>query len=444
MKRFLIFVTLLLASMSLQAGELVFHWNKICENKIFDMELMPDNDYFVVVTANEFQVRKTEDGEIVKTYPKMVDYSQYDIEFTPDSNYLIMSYGWVIEKRNVEDLSIVKSYTMPEPEPNYSQRFLEIEIDPKRPYIYALQVKWWDGEPGLGISEYRVIVYNYETLEKVTDITPTGFENKVYEHIAISKDGKYLSFINQGESYLVTIDLSTQKELQKFKICNNYSDGGGNGGVPVSIKFSELNSEKIYFSGNFPQSIEGTNTNNGLFIYSITENKIIDSTFGVGNERVFEGFFTFIENEERLIFSNGFQMFVINLTKFLKEVSGGIYYINKQILYSKSKDVIVGRGVKHITKLTYKNGSGIKPEPEIYKTLYPNPTTGTVNIELDCTYNKMQYDIFDSNGLLINSGLIENNLSIFQLDLSNYSNSIYFIKIYCGSDVQTFKIIKEN
>lgn len=333
---------------------------------------------------------------------------------------------------------------MPAPEPNYSQRFLEIEIDPKRPYIYALQVKWWDGEPGLGISEYRVIVYNYETLEKVADITPAGFENKVYEHIAISSDGKYLSFINQGESYLVTIDLSTQKELQKFRICKNYSDGGGSGGVPVSIKFSEINSEKIYFSGNFPQSIEGTNTNNGLFIYSITENKIIDSTFGVGNERVFEGFFTFIENEERLIFSNGFQMFVINSTKFLKEVSGGIYYINKQILYSKSKDVIVGRGVKHITKLTYKNGSRVKPEPEIYKILYPNPTSGRLNIELNCISDKLKFELYEQNGLLIKSGIVENSSSIFQLDLSNYSNSIYFIKIYCGSDVQTYKVIKEN
>ena len=68
MKRFLILTALLLASITLQAGELVFHWNKMAESKIYDMEFMPDNDYFVVVTANEFQVRRTEDGEIFKTY----------------------------------------------------------------------------------------------------------------------------------------------------------------------------------------------------------------------------------------------------------------------------------------------------------------------------------------------------------------------------------------
>ena len=68
------------ASIALQAGELVFHWNKICENKIFDMELMPDNDYFVIVTANEFQVRNTEDGEIVNTYKKNESFSYHDLE----------------------------------------------------------------------------------------------------------------------------------------------------------------------------------------------------------------------------------------------------------------------------------------------------------------------------------------------------------------------------
>ncbi|HPI21059.1 MAG TPA: hypothetical protein PKY56_11890 [Candidatus Kapabacteria bacterium] len=413
MKRFLIFVTLLLASMSLQAGELVFHWNKICENKIFDMELMPDNDYFVVVTANEFQVRKTEDGEIVKTYPKMVDYSQYDIEFTPDSNYLIMSYGWVIEKRNVEDLSIVKSYTMPEPEPNYSQRFLEIEIDPKKPYIYALQVKWWDGEPGLGISEYRVIVYNYETLEKVTDITPTGFENKVYEHIAISKDGKYLSFINQGESYLVTIDLSTQKELQKFRICKNYSDGGGSGGVPVCIKFSELNSDKIYFTGNFPQSIDGKNNYYGLLVYSISENKIIDSTFSFGGNKIYNSKFTFFDNESKAIATNGVYIYILDFKNynflFNNIINSDMGGIALQIIYNKNNLYFIGRSEKMISRFIYKDDVLVKEFNNIFKALYPNPTNGLINIELNCISNKNYYELCDSNGLLIKRATIDNN-----------------------------------
>jgi hypothetical protein len=216
MKRFLIFVALLLASIALQAGELVIHWNKMAESKIYDMEFMPDNDYFVLVTANEFQVRKTEDGEIFKTYPKDESFKQHDIEFSIDSTKIFLSYGEVIEIRNAEDFSIIKTYTMPPAEEGYSQRFLEIKVDPKKPYLYALERQWWVGTPGLGTDRYGISVYNNETMEKVADITPAGFEHKYYENMAISNDGKYLPFINQGESYLVTIDLSTQKELQKF------------------------------------------------------------------------------------------------------------------------------------------------------------------------------------------------------------------------------------
>ena len=79
MKKLVLLTALLLASVALQAGELVFHWNKMAESKIYDMEFMPNNDYFVIVTANELQVRRTEDGEIFKTYPGTGALSYHDI-----------------------------------------------------------------------------------------------------------------------------------------------------------------------------------------------------------------------------------------------------------------------------------------------------------------------------------------------------------------------------
>jgi len=442
MKRILIFIALLLASIALQAGELVFHWNKMAESKVYDIEFYPDNNYFILCTANDIQIRNTEDGEIFKKY----QFGATEIEFTPDSSkvLLIPTGGETgrIQLRNIKDMSLIKEYTLPKDENGLNHYFKQLAVDPKRPYVYAIATKM--GEiPYQGMFvENKIIVYNYETMEEIKDITPVGFENKFYDNIAISSDGKYLSFINQGESYLKTIDLSTQKEIQSFKVCESYE--GGNSGAPVCIKFSEINSDKIYFSGNFPQSVEGKNNYYGLLVYSISENKIIDSTFGVGAERVSEGYFSLIKNEERLLFTNKFVLYVINLKDLLKEISSETYYISQQILYSKSKDIILGRGEQHITKLTYKNGSGVKPEQKIYKTLYPNPTTGTVNIEFNCKSAIVKYELYDSNGIIIKSNIIENSSSIFQLDLSNYSNSIYFIKLYCGSDVQTFKIIKEN
>ncbi|HPO63442.1 MAG TPA: hypothetical protein PK762_10225, partial [Candidatus Kapabacteria bacterium] len=138
MKRFLIFVVLLLASITLHAGELVFHWNKMAESKIYDMELMPDNDYFVVVMANEFQVRRTEDGEIFKTYPGTGALSYHDIEFTSDSSQLILAYLLFVEFRELNDLSVINRLQIPSDSEGYGQAIMEIKVDPIRNYIYAL------------------------------------------------------------------------------------------------------------------------------------------------------------------------------------------------------------------------------------------------------------------------------------------------------------------
>ena len=444
MKKLVLFVALLLATITLQAGELVFHWNKMAESKVYDLEFYPDNNYFILCTANDIQITNTDDGEIFKTY----QFGATDIEFTPDSSKILLILTGEetgrIQIRNTSDMSMVKEYTLPADSNGLYHFFEGIAVDPKRPYFYTVTTRTGEIEPGNWFTERKILVLNYETMEVVNELIPSEPINVNKKLIAISVDGKYLSVINQGESYIKTFDLNTQKEVQSFKVCESYT--GGNSGAPVCIKFSEINSDKIYFSGNFPQSVDDHYTHYGLFVYSISENKIIDSSFGVGSETVYPGYFTFIDkNEERMIYTNGLQMFVINLFKHIKEITGGIYYINKQILYSKSNDIILGRGGEnYITKLTYKNGSAVINELDIYKTIYPNPTNGSINIELNCASDKNNYELFDLNGLLIKSATIDNNSSLLQIDLSSYPNSIYFIKIYCGSYIRTYKIIKEN
>jgi len=442
MKRFLIFVVLLLASITLHAGELVFHWNKMAESKIYDMELMPDNDYFVVVMANEFQVRRTEDGEIFKTYPGTGALSYHDIEFTSDSSQLILAYLLFVEFRELNDLSVINRLQIPSDSEGYGQAIMEIKVDPIRNYIYALvhKEKYENGEI---LVKRNILIINSKNFEDIKELTTTEDRNLYLQNLAISKDGNYLAVCNEGSSKLIVWSLETQKKVNEYQICPT-KYGTDTWGYPSCLKFSELDSDKIYLSGEFPQNNEETDQHSGLFIYSISENKIIDSTFGVGSERIYGGYFEFFENEERLISTNKFVLYVINLKNFLKEVSSSTYYISKQILYSKSKEFILGRGEKHITKLTYKNGSGVKPEPEINKIVYPNPTTGTINIEINCNGNENYYELFNSNSLLINSKKIDSNISILLIDLASYSNGVYYLKVYCGNDTKAYKVIKEN
>ena len=135
------------------------------ESKIYDMEFMPDNDYFVIVTANEFQVRRTEDGEIVNTYKKNESLSFHDIEFTPDSSKLIVAYDSIIEIRSVKDFSILNTYTLPVDSEDYTQYIMEIKVDPIRPYIYALidKVKY---EGAKVLTKRNIYVINIENLKE--------------------------------------------------------------------------------------------------------------------------------------------------------------------------------------------------------------------------------------------------------------------------------------
>jgi len=73
-------------------------------------------------------------------------------------------------------------------------------------------------------------------------------------------------------------------------------------------------------------------------------------------------------------------------------------------------------------------------------TIYPNPTTDIVSLDLDENY-QYRYQIMDLLGRSFESGVINN----FQIDVSGYSHGIYVITIYRESDrkvQQNFKVIK--
>jgi len=445
MKRFLICVALLLATITLQAGELVFHWNKMAESKIYDMEFMPDNDYFVIVTANEFQVRRTEDGEIVKTYPKNLSYKEHDIDFSNDSTKLILSYGNKIEVRNVKDFSIIKEYTLTADTNGLSYEFDEIAIDTKRPYLYAAITKTVEIPPYGWVSNRRIMIYNYETMEEIGELIPSKTDTYTKKYIAISSDGKYLSVINQGTSYITTFDLTTQKEIQSFKVCDGYDDGSS--GIPVSIKFSELNSDKIYFTGEFPQDINENNILFGLLVYSIAENKIIDSTFGVGGNKIYNSKFTFFNNESKAMASNGIYLYIVNYLsnnidfKIMLNENIPIY---DKILYSKVNDYFVSYCEYLLTKVGYKDGSNINEKINVIDTVYPNPTTNQVFIKYNCEQPYIYYKILNINSQVLTEKkeVIQNNL--LSIDFSTYSTGYYIIQIECGGTFRNYMVIKEN
>jgi Secretion system C-terminal sorting domain len=79
--------------------------------------------------------------------------------------------------------------------------------------------------------------------------------------------------------------------------------------------------------------------------------------------------------------------------------------------------------------------------------IYPNPTTSIININLpagsqEANFNIKSVQLFDIQGLVLTTQLVEGNQAI--LDVSTYSNGVYFVKVSSDKGVKLEKIIKEN
>ena len=217
--------------------ELNLKWHHINETgKINDMELIPDHNTFLVTTEFELQIRSTETGEVLETYP----YGSRDLELTPDSTKLISYNRDTLFIRNLDDFSLINSYVLPEGDEHSVHSFRDLVVDPIRPYIYVIH------ELYSTYPEYLhcyVLIFNYETMELVKDITPEGLEVRYSKILAISNDGKYLVDVTSVNSKLVVWDLDTREVYRELQLCPYMEVFDGN---PTCVKFSQLDNDKIY------------------------------------------------------------------------------------------------------------------------------------------------------------------------------------------------------
>jgi WD40 repeat protein len=392
----------------LRGQEIIFGWNKVNESgHIFDMEFMPDNDYFVLVTATDLQIRESETGELVNTYP----FGGSEIEFTPDSSRILMipSGGTTgrLQLRDASDLSLINEYTIPEDPEADALFFSEMVVDPVRPFLYTI---WKRMKIITGKQHYimKIHIYNYETMEYVGKLTTDKEESLPLMKLAISNDGKYLAISNELASYIHVWDLETHQKERSYKICDNYISGYG--GVPYCMKFSEINTENIYLSGMFPKSKDEYRFN-GLLKYNIHNNNIIDSTFAINPQKMGEGFFVTFDEEKRIMASPSGFIEVLNFIEKIIEVKINIQAVDykrrwsSKIIYSKNNEVFIGSNNEYFSSGYYEIDASNHENPSDDFTLYPNPTNGLVILEKSCLNINQFYSIYDINGIELLSNI---------------------------------------
>jgi WD40 repeat protein len=413
------------------------------------MEFMPDNNQFIMSTTRGVQIRNTLTGEIANT----PNFYAANIEFSPDSTKLIITNGWdkVIQTRNITDYSIINEYILPEGTDTASYDFefsylglKEIVVDPIRPLIYAVRERSGQTKNGQPVLIRKIIIYNYETMEEVGKLTSPAEDTLWYKDIAISKDGKYLAAITESKSYIKVWDLNTRQKIRDFKVCDKISTYSGS---PDQITFSQINTDNIYFSGTFPQTKDYYY--DGIMIYNIAQNKITDSTFAVGDKSVFGGRFCLFDNETRIIITRMNKIIVMNnISKDWEQqinkdtISGGQIFWGFQ-RYSNTIKIILGFGNSSFSCIKNNLGTSV-PIPQTEGTVFPNPTTGEVNIETEDTLIK-GIKIYDANGAEVTSPSLRDTPPYqggekVQFNVSNLPSGEYFIVLE-GKVKQTYKLI---
>ncbi len=74
--------------------------------------------------------------------------------------------------------------------------------------------------------------------------------------------------------------------------------------------------------------------------------------------------------------------------------------------------------------------------------IYPNPTTNSVTIKTDCGQPNVHYQIIDAQGRVFAEKDANIANSALQIDFTKYPAGSYLIRLFCGNEIFSYKVIK--
>jgi len=76
--------------------------------------------------------------------------------------------------------------------------------------------------------------------------------------------------------------------------------------------------------------------------------------------------------------------------------------------------------------------------------IYPNPTNDKINIKINTLTNGViNYSLSDISGRLVGSGNFNNSNSVFSVNMSNYEDGVYFLKLSTKDGQSTYRVLKK-
>ena len=124
---------------------------------------------------------------------------------------------------------------------------------------------------------------------------------------------------------------------------------------------------------------------------------------------------------------------------------GSVSYTVGQILSStiSGTNGIVVQGVQQPYEISVVTAISNTEEISLKCLVYPNPTMGVVKLVFESNdYKNLKFRLYDINGILLQDKEVEGSET--EISLSNFSSSVYFLKVYNNNmEVKVFKIIKK-
>ncbi|MER3328224.1 MAG: WD40 repeat domain-containing protein, partial [Candidatus Kapaibacterium sp.] len=293
----LIITILLLASSGLYSSEIVYLWNtEIILEDIIDLEFMPNGEEFMLTSiTDEIQIRDVYTGGIKKLFRDETSlFMKGYFEFTPDSTRVVMGYDGLLQLIRLEDFERLDFYAFVND--TIENRFRDLVLDPIKPYVYTI-ISGNELTSGNNEVRSKISIYNYETMELVSDLT--DYIDNEYTAIAISNEGKYLAALNEGKANLRVWDLETKELVKLVKLYDDELEGN-NWCEAKDIQFSEFNTDIIYYSGRFVYK-DKSKFRNGLITYNFKE----DTYSNLWLNTIQAGKFMFLDEEKTLLNYNG-------------------------------------------------------------------------------------------------------------------------------------------
>jgi len=465
MKTLIFLITIIAATSLVRAGEIVPLWQMVWDidstiiyQRTLGQKFLKGHDEFLMIGTDNglcsMQIRETTSGKVVRSEFTNNVYEENDFEVLPDSTKFILSVGGIkdfpsgFEVRSLEDFSIINKFEVPlegdsttEFGNNYVNRIIDVKVDPVRPFVYfilkkALPVQSLDEEK----EYYAIKVYNYATGEKIRELRT--YENDYLEVIDISSDGKYLASLNEGESFLNVWELESFNQIRSYELDKSNSDNSWRENFR-DLKFSKLNSDKIYFSGSFSKTGNPDKFESGVFTYSIEKGSHINEL----PENKNTGSLIFAENEKLLFINNGFTLVFINFDSKELELltsQSDDHRIVSNAIYNPKHKCFISSNNAWVYSTQYLTETIVDDFGEVDKVIYPNPTTNDVQIETSCTNSEVLLELLDINGTLLRNESIAVISGYVSFDLSEFPSGSYFIRLNCGEQVNTYNIVKEG